>query len=304
MTEVDPSPLGKNFMRSILRSLSLLSLLVCASCAVRLPRPGEIGIAVKTSVRVEARVQVAPEATVLVPVQNAPVVEFFGVPLEGAQDVVFVLDCSGSMANLAQGRLAQIQPSTSPPPPPTAVPASSPPPPGPYEPPPPPPPSDAPPSAEPPPGTVVQAPPPAPVQLRKIDVAQSELVDALSRLPPGTRMNVIFFNSGLEAFAPGMVPLDDPSRASLITFVRETAPVGSTALAPAMRTAFLMNARRVVLLSDGLGNVGGNAAAVLRDAREAMRGGVRIDTIGVGGGQDASLLGALASESGGLYQAL
>jgi hypothetical protein len=60
----------------------------------------------------------------------------------------------------------------------------------------------------------------------------------------------------------------------------------------------------VVLLSDGLGNVGGNASAVLRDAREAMRGGVRIDTIGLGRGQDSELLSALAGESGGLYQAL
>jgi hypothetical protein len=79
---------------------------------------------------------------------------------------------------------------------------------------------------------------------------------------------------------------------------------GSTALAPAMRTAFVMNARRVVLLSDGLGNVGGNADAVLRDAREAMHGGVRIDTIGLGRGQDDRLLSKLAGESGGLYQAL
>jgi len=71
-----------------------------------------------------------------------------------------------------------------------------------------------------------------------------------------------------------------------------------------MRTAFLMNARRIVLLSDGLGNVGGNADAVLRDAREAIRGGVRIDTIGLGSGQDGALLSALARESGGLYQAL
>jgi hypothetical protein len=71
-----------------------------------------------------------------------------------------------------------------------------------------------------------------------------------------------------------------------------------------MRTAFLMNARRIVLLSDGLGNVGGGAYAVLRDAREAMRGGVRIDTIGLGYGQDYDLLRSLAHESGGLYQAL
>jgi hypothetical protein len=86
--------------------------------------------------------------------------------------------------------------------------------------------------------------------------------------------------------------------------VKETEPTGATALAPAMRTAFLMNARRIVLLSDGVGNVGGNAAAVLRDAREAMRGGVRIDTIGLGAGQARDLLGKLAGESGGLYQAL
>jgi hypothetical protein len=44
--------------------------------------------------------------------------------------------------------------------------------------------------------------------------------------------------------------------------------------------------------------------AMLRDAREAMRGGVRIDTIGLGAGQDGALLSTLASESGGLYQAL
>ena len=144
----------------------------------------------------------------------------------------------------------------------------------------------------------------ATVQLRKIDVAQAELIDALARLPAGTRMNVIFFNSDLEGFAPTMVPLEDPARDGLIEYVRSTTATGSTALAPAMRTAFLMNARRIVLLSDGLGNVGGNSESLLRDAREAMRGGVRIDTIGLGRSQDAGLLKTLANESGGLYQAL
>ncbi len=117
-------------------------------------------------------------------------------------------------------------------------------------------------------------------------------------------MNVLFFNSELDAAAPSMIQLDEQGRANLITFVRETEPDGSTALAPAMRTAFMMNAKRIVLLSDGLGNVGGNADAVLRDAREAIRGGIRVDTIGIGAGQDSALLSSLASESGGLYQAL
>jgi hypothetical protein len=258
-----------------MRPWSLISLvLVCTSCIVRMPRPaGGVTVSVNATIRADARVAVPapppPPPAPVVELQGAAVVEFFGIPLEGAQDVVFVLDCSGSMSELAQGRLAQLRaPQTSP--------------------------ADAPPPA----GGPVTSPP------RKIDVAQGELVDALERLPAGTRMNVVFFNSDLEAFAPSIVPLEEPGRAGLIGFVKETAPTGSTALAPAMRTAFLMNARRIVLLSDGLGNVGGNAADVLRDAREAIRGGVRIDTIGLGAGQDAELLSALASESGGLYQAL
>lgn len=108
----------------------------------------------------------------------------------------------------------------------------------------------------------------------------------------------------LEAYAAGLISLEEAKRMDLIGYVRDIGLTGRTALAPAMRTAFLMNARRIVLLSDGLGNVGGGADAVLRDAREGMRGGVRIDTIGLGNDQDARLLDALASESGGLYQAL
>jgi hypothetical protein len=71
-----------------------------------------------------------------------------------------------------------------------------------------------------------------------------------------------------------------------------------------MRAAFLMNSSRVVLLSDGLGNVGGDDNDIMRDAREAMHGGTRIDTVGLGSGQDGWLLGTLAQESGGIYQAL
>ena len=84
----------------------------------------------------------------------------------------------------------------------------------------------------------------------------------------------------------------------------ERTPSGPTALATALRAAFVMNARRVVVLSDGLGNVGGDSRSILRDAREAMRGGVRIDAIGLGRDQDANLLRTLATESGGIYQPL
>lgn len=291
-----------------------LLLLSCAACSARLPAPGQIGIPVKLTTRVDARVDLQARAQVqvqgqqpqpappppppppvqIVAIENAPVPEFFGISLEGVQDVVFVLDVSGSMDEYASGRLAKIQVA----PPPAAA---APPAPDPNAPPPPPDPNTPPPDPNAPPPAAAA---PAPAQPRKIDVAQSELISALQRLPLGTRMNVLFFNDALDAYAPTFIALDDTNRSTLIQFVDDSEPMGATALAPAMRTAFMMNARRVVLLSDGLGNRGGNADAVMRDAREAMRGGVRIDTIGLGSGQDARLLGALASESGGLYQPL
>ncbi len=302
-----------------MRALPFLSvLLVGASCRVHVSQQAPVlQVAVKATVTAEARVEPQPA----VELEGAPVVEFFGIPLEDAQDVVFVLDRSGSMNELAQGRIALLgapadPPAESPDTPPTespdAPPTESP---------------DAPPTESPdappqdtqpnPPAESADAPPldapdsAAPVAVvaaprtpTKIEVARRELIEAIERLPPGTRVNVVFFNNTLEAFGQTMVPLDDPDRAALIAFVRDTVADGRTALAPAMRAAFLLNAHRVVLLSDGLGNLGGDAQAVLRDAREAMLGGVRIDAIGLGLRQDARLLRSLAQESGGLYQPL
>lgn len=293
----------------------VLLALASSACAVKIPRgiaiPVRTNIHVDAKVRIDANVRVAPQ---VVAMENAPVPEFFGIPVDGAQDVIFVLDVSGSMSDPAPGRLALLHtaPPGPPPPPPEPAPGPPPPPPHPID------PSLAPPTIptpdqveaqqraiEPPP-----SPPPTPPTTvvasgaRKIDVAQDELVELLQRLPDGTRMNVLFFNDEVEGFAASAVALDAGSRELMITFVKRTEPLGSTALTPAMRTAFLLNAKRVVLLSDGLGNVGGNADTLLRDAREAMRGGVRIDTIGLGATQDRELLGALARESGGLYQPL
>lgn len=294
-----------------MRSWPLLALVVVGSaCGVRMPGGMRLPIAARATVRADVRVTATVAAPVVaVPLENAPVPEFFGVPLDNVQDVVFVLDCSGSMSGIATGAAAQLHTQPVPPPPPPPADTSTAPggvAVGPAEPPPPPPP-DAPPPPD----------PNGPQQVstnhsdntgavgpRKIDVAQEELASALQRLAPGTRLNVIFFNNALEAFAPSIVSVDEQGKATLIQFVRGTAPDGGTALAPAMRAAFLMNASRVVLLSDGLGNIGGTPEDIIRDAREAIRGGVRIDTIGLGAGQAASLLSTLASESGGLYQAL
>jgi hypothetical protein len=290
-----------------MRALPLVALLiVCAGCPARVqPHPGlnvvidtalraevrveaevevEAGVEVEAEAeagvevevepdfQVEAEVQVEPEIPAPVELEGAAVVEFFGIPLEGVQDVVFVLDRSGSMNDRVHGRIAHLGVTE-------AAPAEQP-------------------VADDPHG-----PAPPPPVVRKIDVAHAELADALERLPAGTRMNVLYFNRYLDAYAPTLVPLEEFAREDLVGFVRSIDAWGPTALGPAMRAAFLMNPRRIVLLSDGRGNVGGDSRAVLRDAREALRGGVRIDTIGLGRDQDVELLRTLAAESGGIYQA-
>ena len=92
--------------------------LVLAACTVRgrLPRPGDVGISLRANVRADARITAPPPPPPpVVAIVNAPVPEFFGIPLEGVQDVVFVLDCSGSMEEPAIGQLAQIPVTTTPP---------------------------------------------------------------------------------------------------------------------------------------------------------------------------------------------
>src|SRR5688572_2657644 len=113
----------RNFTLGVLAFACLSS-----ACAVRIPRG--IAIPVRTNVRVDAKirldanVRVAPATVAL---EGAPVPEFFGIPIDGAQDVVFVLDVSGSMADLARGQIARLH--TTPPTAPAPPPPSGPPPP-------------------------------------------------------------------------------------------------------------------------------------------------------------------------------
>ncbi len=286
-----------------MRYCSLVTLVLLSACSFRVPR----GIPVRVSGKVRADVHVQVHAnvdTAVVPLQGAPVTEFFGIPLADAREVLFVLDVSGSMAENATGQLAMI-----PPPPPPPVSTAPEPPPAPQE-------AEAPPGdasttpdldpvPPPEPSPPAPAPPPAPIGPRvptKLEVAQAELIETLTKLPAGSRVNLLIFSNDVDAYAPELVVIDDASRADLIGFVREMQPQSATALQPAMRMAFLLNAPRIVLLSDGLGNIGGDRDDIMRDVSEAMRGGVRIDTVGIGPGQDTKLLTALASETGGLYQ--
>jgi hypothetical protein len=197
-------------------------------------------------------------------------VSFFGVPLDGADDVVFVLDRSGSMglvsAGVAGGAVGMSKGES-------AVASLA--------------------------GSLVNHAAGNPLP-NKLEAAQDELINTLYAMPDGTTFGVIFFDDEINALSPEMWVLTPDSRARAEAFIRGIEPGGSTAAVPAMNLAYRMGARRIVLLSDGLANNGGNGDDLLRDARVAMDMGLRIDTVGLGLDQDDALLQTLAIESGGM----
>lgn len=196
-------------------------------------------------------------------------IQFFGIPLSGAQDLVFVLDHSGSMAGVSAGfageDLGMSQTGA------ILVGLGA---------------------------TIANAK--SKRLPSKMDAAKQELANTLAMLPDGTRFMIIFFDDELAAFAPHMLVLDPQTRAAAIQFVRGIKAGGSTAAVPALRLAYEQGAARIVLLSDGLANTGGGGDDLMREARMAMQRGVRFDTVGLGIDQDSSLMTALAAESGGI----
>ena len=122
-------------MHSLLYRLHITSLaalvLALIACKVPVPQPPKLTIALKPREQVQAPptvevavaaetyveaappapalpVTVPPPASVPVALEGAAIVEFFGIPLDGTHDVVFVLDRSGSMEELALGQIAQL----------------------------------------------------------------------------------------------------------------------------------------------------------------------------------------------------
>ncbi|MDX2093078.1 MAG: VWA domain-containing protein [Kofleriaceae bacterium] len=197
-------------------------------------------------------------------------VSFFGIPLDGAQDVVFVLDRSGSMSGVSTGFAGQSVGMSKT----QAVLVGL----G---------------------GTLANGIAGGPLP-SKLDAAKQELIGTMRALPDGTRFNIIWFDDELKALSPHMAVLDGRSRAGVEAFIQRIDAGGSTAAVPALDLAYAIGAARIVLLSDGLANTGGGGDTLIARARTAIAHGVRFDTVGLGIDQDADLMQTLAHESGGL----
>jgi hypothetical protein len=237
----------------------MLAVLAMVGCS------GQLGVGVGAATPV-ARPAPSPAPAAQVSASAQIHVEFYGVPLGGANDLVFVLDRSGSMSGSkmdeAKRELLQAIDGL---PDATRV------------------------------GLVffnshVDA-------WTMASVVGAEVRDRTGGgFLPGMVAAGVTISSGNDR---KLVALSPVYRRQAHKFVDGIRARGNTAAVPALRAASRMGARHIVFLSDGLANRGGSTEELRQLARELGGRGVRIDTIGLGHDQDYSALGEMAEATGG-----
>lgn len=141
---------------------------------------------------------------------------------------------------------------------------------------------------------------------RKIDYARSAVCYAIEQLLPSDRLSVTIFDDTVETLIPSS-PANN--KASFTRLVKRIRPGGSTALHSgwvqgAMQVSEYPTAElnRVILLSDGLANVGEtNPDAIATDVHGLAQRGVSTSTLGLGDDYNEDLLEAMARSGDGNY---
>lgn len=135
--------------------------------------------------------------------------------------------------------------------------------------------------------------------------ATANVVDAL---PDGDALSIVLFDDRVEVAVP-LVVLSPATRPAVTAAIARAAPRGSTNLAAGLRagldqvggeTTAAGFARRVIVLSDGLANVGvTNPDSLASMARAAVVGGITVSTVGFGVDYDADLMRVIAESGDG-----
>ncbi len=143
----------------------------------------------------------------------------------------------------------------------------------------------------------------APLEHAKLAARQ-----AVRALLPGDRVAVVAFDHDVDVVVPSTAVGQD--RRAIEAAIGAIHSGGTTALhagwvqgyTEALRHLAPKGLNRIVLLSDGLANVGiTDPAAIARDVRDATDAGVGTSTIGLGRSFDEHLLRHLADAGGGSY---
>ena len=141
----------------------------------------------------------------------------------------------------------------------------------------------------------------------KIDYARQAVAYAIKQLLPSDRLSLTLFDTQVKTEIPSTLATD---KQKLLDIVRHIRTGSSTALHAGwvnggMQVSQYLNPEhlnRVVLLSDGLANVGETRPdAIARDVHGLMERGVTTTTLGVGADYDEDLLEAMARSGDGNF---
>jgi Ca-activated chloride channel family protein len=140
----------------------------------------------------------------------------------------------------------------------------------------------------------------------KIDYARQAVCYAIEQLLPSDRLSITIFDNQVQTLVSN-TPANNKAR--LTRLVQQVQPGGSTALHAGwvqggIQTSQNLNAElnRVILLSDGLANVGEtNPDVIATDVHGLALRGVSTSTMGVGDDYDEDLLTAMATSGDGNY---
>ncbi|MDX2099154.1 MAG: macro domain-containing protein [Leptolyngbyaceae cyanobacterium bins.59] len=141
---------------------------------------------------------------------------------------------------------------------------------------------------------------------KKIDYARQAVCYAIEQLLASDRISITIFDDRVQ---PLVANTTANNKASLLRLVQQIQPGGSTALHSGwvqggMQTSQNLSAQlnRVILLSDGLANVGEtNPDTIANDVHGLAKRGVSTSTMGVGDDYDEDLLTAMANSGDGNY---
>lgn len=139
----------------------------------------------------------------------------------------------------------------------------------------------------------------------KIEQARAAAIDAINLLGPNDIVSIVTYDSTVSVLIPATKLTDKPA---VISKIRSIKPGGNTALFAGVSKGaaevrkFLDKERvnRVILLSDGLANVGPSSPGELGNlGKSLLKENVSVSTLGLGIGYNEDLMVNLASKSGG-----
>ncbi len=142
----------------------------------------------------------------------------------------------------------------------------------------------------------------------KIEKAREAAISALDLLQPTDIVSVIAYDSDVNVLIPATRLTDKEQVASVIRSIQangNTALFGGVSKGAAEVRKFLddKHVNRIILLSDGLANVGPSAPGELGSLGESLKKeNISVSTLGLGLGYNEDLMVALAGKSGGNHQ--